>query len=62
VFALCLLVASGLMLTRPDSFIPPVDVVVEDGFYTIYMDVPGLSAKGNVSYPATAAREADGVC
>jgi len=37
--------ASGLMLTRPDSFMPPVDIVLEDGFYTIYMDVPGLSAK-----------------
>jgi hypothetical protein len=22
-----------------------VDIVIEDGFYTIYMDVPGLSAK-----------------
>lgn len=37
--------ASGLMLTRPDSFVPPVDVVVEQDSYTIYMDVPGLSAK-----------------
>jgi HSP20 family molecular chaperone IbpA len=37
--------ASGLMLTRPDSFIPPVDILEEGGYYTIYMDVPGLSAK-----------------
>ena len=62
--------ASGLMLTRPDSFMPPgallaavrlfaaldrdhvhvraVDIVLEDGLYTIYMDVPGLSAKVHV--------------
>ena len=38
--------ASGLMLTRPDSFMPPVDIVVEEGSYTVFMDVPGLSAKG----------------
>jgi HSP20 family molecular chaperone IbpA len=37
--------ASGLMLTRPDSFMPPIDVVTEDDKYCIYMDVPGLSAK-----------------
>ena len=38
--------ASGLMLTRPDSFMPPVDICIEeDGDYCIYMDVPGLSAK-----------------
>lgn len=37
--------ASGLMLTRPDSFVPPVDIIIENNRYTIYMDVPGLSAK-----------------
>eukprot|EP01006_Ploeotia_vitrea_P043062 TRINITY_DN66689_c2_g1_i1.p1 TRINITY_DN66689_c2_g1~~TRINITY_DN66689_c2_g1_i1.p1 ORF type:complete len:585 (-),score=325.36 TRINITY_DN66689_c2_g1_i1:63-1817(-) len=37
--------ASGLMLTRPDSFAPPCDVVIQDGEYNIYLDVPGMSAK-----------------
>lgn len=34
--------ASGLLLTRPNSFIPAVDIVKEKQF-TIYMDVPGMT-------------------
>ena len=45
-FAIYTTLATGLMLTRPDSFVPPVDIVVENGEYAIFMDVPGLSAKG----------------
>jgi len=37
--------ASGLMMTRPDSFMPPVDIVIDKDTYSIYMDVPGLSTK-----------------
>lgn len=36
--------ASGLMLTRPDSFLPEVDVI-QDEEYIIYMDIPGMTAK-----------------
>lgn len=36
--------ASGL-LTRPDSFIPEVDIVLKGNEYIIFMDVPGLTAK-----------------
>ena len=36
--------ASGIMLTRPDSYLPPVDIVHDvDGTYCIYMDVPGMT-------------------
>ena len=34
--------ASGLMLTRPNSFVPAIDVV-QDKLYTIVMDVPGMT-------------------
>ncbi|KAL1507416.1 hypothetical protein AB1Y20_008257 [Prymnesium parvum] len=34
--------ASGLMLTRPNSFVPAVDIVKEKT-YTVYMDVPGMT-------------------
>lgn len=34
---------SGFMTTRPDSFLPQVDVLKGDEFYRIYMEVPGLS-------------------
>eukprot|EP00164_Ancoracysta_twista_P006196 GFYU01008587.1.p1 GENE.GFYU01008587.1~~GFYU01008587.1.p1 ORF type:complete len:626 (-),score=141.67 GFYU01008587.1:72-1949(-) len=34
--------ASGIMLTRPDSFMPAVDITKGDQ-YRIYMDIPGLS-------------------
>lgn len=33
---------SGLLLTRPNSFTPSVDVV-QDVLYTIFMDVPGMT-------------------
>lgn len=36
--------ASGLLLARPDSFVPPVDIIAGPKEYAIYMDVPGLSA------------------
>ena len=35
--------ASGLLLTRPDSFMPAVDIVQEK-LYTIFMDVPGMTS------------------
>ena len=31
------------MTTRPDSFLPQVDIIKSDEFYRIYMEVPGLS-------------------
>lgn len=31
------------MTTRPDSFMPSVDVLKTDDFYRIYIEVPGLS-------------------
>ena len=36
--------ATGLMLTSPDSFVPPVDIIVTDKSYIIYLDVPGMSS------------------
>ena len=36
--------ASGIMLARPDNYLPPVDIIKEvDGTYCIYMDVPGMT-------------------
>lgn len=36
--------ASGIMLARPDSYLPPVDIVRDtDGSYAVYMDVPGMT-------------------
>ncbi len=35
--------ATGLMLARPDSYMPPVDIVHNPAEYIIYMDIPGLS-------------------
>ena len=36
------------MLARPDSYLPPVDIVRDvDGTYAIYLDVPGMT-RGNV--------------
>lgn len=37
--------ASGIMLTRPDSYLPMVDIIRNDheGSYVVYMDVPGLT-------------------
>ena len=32
--------ASGLLLTRPNSFQPAIDII-QDKSYTIFMDVPG---------------------
>ena len=34
--------SSGLLMTRPDSFVPAVDIIANDK-YQIFMDVPGLS-------------------
>ncbi len=35
--------ASGIMLARPDSYLPPVDIIRDvDGTYVIYIDVPGM--------------------
>ena len=36
--------ASGLLLTRPNSFTPSIDVV-QSKLYTIIMDVPGMTAE-----------------
>tara|TARA_B110001452_G_scaffold95772_1_gene79124 strand:- start:1141 stop:2823 length:1683 start_codon:yes stop_codon:yes gene_type:complete len=35
--------ASGLLLTRPNSFQPAIDIIRTERSYTIYMDVPGLT-------------------
>ena len=35
--------ASGIMLARPDSYLPPVDIVREGDAYYIYMDLPGMT-------------------
>jgi len=35
--------ASGIMLARPDSYLPPVDIVREGDEYNIYMDLPGMT-------------------
>lgn len=37
--------ASGLMLTRPDSFMPAVDIIKDKHAYSIYLDVPGLTKR-----------------
>ena len=35
--------ASGIMLARPDNYLPPVDIIRDtDGSYVIYMDLPGM--------------------
>lgn len=36
--------SSGFIMTRPDSFMPQVDIVEEGSTYCIVMDIPGLSA------------------
>lgn len=35
----------NLCLTSPDAFAPLFDVIVKNGEYIIYMDVPGLTEK-----------------
>ena len=36
--------ASGIMLARPDSYLPPVDIIRDgDGAYVVYMDLPGMT-------------------
>ena len=36
--------ASGIMLARPDNYLPPVDIIKDaDEKYTIYLDVPGMT-------------------
>ena len=34
--------SSGLVLTRPDSFLPNVDIIKGPDTYYIYMDLPGM--------------------
>jgi len=34
---------TGFITTRPDSFLPPVDIIKDNLFYTIIMEVPGLN-------------------
>lgn len=41
--------SSGLIMTRPDSFVPAVDIIANDK-YQIYMDVPGMSKEDIVLY------------
>ena len=36
--------ASGLLLTRPNSFVPAIDII-QDKDYTIVMDVPGMTSE-----------------
>ena len=36
--------ASGLLLTRPNSFVPAIDIVRDNALYTIIMDVPGMTS------------------
>jgi HSP20 family molecular chaperone IbpA len=36
--------SSGFIMTRPDSFLPHVDIIEENDIYSIVMDIPGLSA------------------
>ncbi len=33
--------SSGLVMTRPDSFLPNVDIIANER-YLIYMDIPGM--------------------
>jgi len=36
--------ASGIMLARPDNYLPPVDIIKDhDGSYRVYMDIPGMT-------------------
>ena len=36
--------ASGIMLARPDSYMPPVDIIRDtDGAYVVYLDLPGMT-------------------
>lgn len=35
--------ASGLLLTRPNSFQPAIDIIRTERSYTIYMDIPGCT-------------------
>jgi HSP20 family molecular chaperone IbpA len=30
------------MTTRPDSFLPQVDIIKSDEMYKIYMEIPGM--------------------
>ena len=43
---------AGLLLTRPNSFQPAIDIIRTEKSYTIYMDVPGLT-KHDVTRPPT---------
>ena len=58
--------ASGIMLARPDSYLPPVDIVRDsDGAYVIYMDLPGMTrdmiklSRQNVVTIVKGSRESD---
>ena len=37
--------SSGLLITRPNSFAPAVDIVQDNALYTIIMDVPGVTSE-----------------
>ena len=37
--------SSGLLITRPNSFAPAVDIVQDNALYTIIMDVPGMTSE-----------------
>jgi len=41
--------SSGLIMTRPDSFVPLVDIIANDK-YRIYMDVPGININKILKY------------
>jgi len=58
--------ASGIMLARPDSYLPPVDIIQDtDGTYAIYMDLPGMTreniklSRQNVVTIVKGSRESD---
>ena len=34
--------SSGFVMTRPDAFLPPVDIVVTPEDYIIVIDIPGM--------------------
>mmetsp|Transcript_3483 Transcript_3483/g.5205 ORF Transcript_3483/g.5205 Transcript_3483/m.5205 type:complete len:700 (+) Transcript_3483:206-2305(+) len=36
--------ATGLMLARPDSYMPPVDILLTPERYTVLVDIPGMTA------------------
>ena len=41
---------TGFITTRPDSFLPPVDIIKDENNYNIIMEVPGLNENDIVLY------------